>query len=121
MPAALHPNHVVATTMCSEPRGCHNHVVSDAGTRRALGPPEAVDTNLKGTFLASQAVEWGRHGITVNAVAPAFIRTPDTEPALSDPQFRAGVIERIAALHRIGEPAEVADVVVFLASPCFRR
>lgn len=63
------------------------------------------------------AVEWGQHGITVNAVAPTFIRTPGTEPALSDPQFRADVIERIAALHRIGEPPEVAGVVVFLASP----
>jgi NAD(P)-dependent dehydrogenase (short-subunit alcohol dehydrogenase family) len=63
------------------------------------------------------AVEWGRHGITVNAVAPTFIATPGTESALSDPEFRADVIERIAALHRIGEPAEVAGVVVFLASP----
>src|ERR1700684_3747930 len=63
------------------------------------------------------AVEWGGHGITVNAVAPTFIRTPGTEPALSDPEFRADVIERIAALHRIGEPIEVAGVVVFLASP----
>jgi NAD(P)-dependent dehydrogenase (short-subunit alcohol dehydrogenase family) len=63
------------------------------------------------------AVEWGRHGITVNAVAPTFVRTPGTEPALSDPRFRADVIERIAALHRIGEPIEVAGVVVFLASP----
>jgi NAD(P)-dependent dehydrogenase (short-subunit alcohol dehydrogenase family) len=59
----------------------------------------------------------GQHGITVNAVAPTFIRTPGTEPALSDPRFRADVIERIAALHRIGEPIEVAGVVVFLASP----
>jgi NAD(P)-dependent dehydrogenase (short-subunit alcohol dehydrogenase family) len=63
------------------------------------------------------AVESGQHGITVNAVAPTFIRTPGTEPALSDPQFRADVIERIAALHRIGKPIEVAGVVVFLASP----
>jgi NAD(P)-dependent dehydrogenase (short-subunit alcohol dehydrogenase family) len=63
------------------------------------------------------AVEWGRHGITVNAVAPTFIRTPGTEAALADPRFRADVIERIAALHRIGEPPEVAGVVVFLASP----
>jgi NAD(P)-dependent dehydrogenase (short-subunit alcohol dehydrogenase family) len=63
------------------------------------------------------AVEWGQYGITVNAVAPTFIRTPGTEPALSDPQFRMDVIERIAALHRIGEPIEVAGVVVFLASP----
>ena len=63
------------------------------------------------------AIEWGQYGITVNAVAPTFIRTPGTEPALPDPQFRADVIERIAALHRIGEPVEVAGVVVFLTSP----
>jgi len=63
------------------------------------------------------AVEWGRHGITVNAVAPTFIRTPGTEEYLSVPQNRADVLERIAALHRIGEPMEVAGAVVFLASP----
>lgn len=63
------------------------------------------------------AVEWGKHNITVNAVAPTFIDTPGTAPALADPQFRAEVIERIAALHRIGEPREVAGAVVFLASP----
>jgi NAD(P)-dependent dehydrogenase (short-subunit alcohol dehydrogenase family) len=63
------------------------------------------------------AVEWGPYNINVNAVAPTFIRTPGTEPALADPEFRAEVVERIAALHRIGEPVEVAGAVVFLASP----
>jgi NAD(P)-dependent dehydrogenase (short-subunit alcohol dehydrogenase family) len=63
------------------------------------------------------AVEWGQYGISVNAVAPTFIRTPGTEPELSDPAFRAEVEERIAALHRIGEPDEVAGAVVFLCSP----
>jgi NAD(P)-dependent dehydrogenase (short-subunit alcohol dehydrogenase family) len=63
------------------------------------------------------AVEWGPHGITVNAVAPTFVRTPGTESVLADPRFHADVVERIAALHRIGEPIEVAGVVVFLVSP----
>ncbi|HZQ05646.1 MAG TPA: SDR family oxidoreductase [Anaerolineae bacterium] len=63
------------------------------------------------------AVEWGKYNITVNAVAPTFIRTPGTAEALSNPAFRADTIERIAALHRIGEPMEVAGAVVFLASP----
>ena len=63
------------------------------------------------------AVEWGQHGINVNAVAPTFIRTPGTAPALSDPAFSADVVERIAALHRVGEPVDVAGAVVFLASP----
>jgi NAD(P)-dependent dehydrogenase (short-subunit alcohol dehydrogenase family) len=53
----------------------------------------------------------------VNAVAPTFIYTPGTEAALSDDSFKADVIERIAALHRIGDPMEVAGAVVFLASP----
>ena len=56
-------------------------------------------------------------GIRVNAVAPTFIHTPGTEGALADPTFRQDVIDRIAALHRIGEPIEVAGAVVFLASP----
>ena len=63
------------------------------------------------------AVEWGKYNITVNSVAPTFVFTPGTEGALADPAFRADVIERIAALHRIGEPMEVAGAVVFLASP----
>lgn len=63
------------------------------------------------------AVEWGPLGITVNGVAPTFVHTPGTTAALSDPEFEKEVTERIAALHRIGEPAEVAGAVVFLASP----
>jgi NAD(P)-dependent dehydrogenase (short-subunit alcohol dehydrogenase family) len=63
------------------------------------------------------AVEWGKYNITVNAVAPTFIRTPGTESALANDEFRAETIERIAALHRIGEPMDVAGAVLFLASP----
>src|SRR5438876_579282 len=63
------------------------------------------------------AVEWGQYGITVNAVAPTFIRTPGTEGALADPAFREDVLERIAGLHRVGEPMDVAGSIVFLASP----
>ena len=61
------------------------------------------------------AVEWGKYNIRVNAVAPTFIHTPGTESA--DQVVSSNVIERIAALHRIGEPMEVAGAVVFLASP----
>jgi len=63
------------------------------------------------------AIEWGQHGINVNAVAPTFIRTPGTAAVLSDTRFYADTVERIAALHRIGEPMDVAGAVVFLASP----
>jgi len=62
------------------------------------------------------AVEWGKNNVRVNCVAPTFIATDGTEAMLARPDFHAEVIERIAALHRIGEPREVADAVVFLAS-----
>ncbi|PZE60483.1 3-oxoacyl-ACP reductase [Curtobacterium sp. MCPF17_047] len=61
------------------------------------------------------AVEWGQYGIRVNAVAPTFIETDGTAPALSDAAFRTDTVERIAALHRIGQPEEVAAAVTFLA------
>jgi NAD(P)-dependent dehydrogenase (short-subunit alcohol dehydrogenase family) len=63
------------------------------------------------------AVEWGELGVRVNAVAPTFIETDGTAPALADPRFRADTLERIAALHRVGMPHEVAAAVTFLASP----
>lgn len=62
------------------------------------------------------AVEWGPSNVRVNCVAPTFFRTDGTADMLGDPKFHADVIERIAALHRIGEPAEVSGAVVFLAS-----
>lgn len=62
------------------------------------------------------AVEWGVHNVRVNCVAPTFFRTDGTAEALSDPAFKADVLERIAALHRLGEPDEVAGAVVFLCS-----
>jgi NAD(P)-dependent dehydrogenase (short-subunit alcohol dehydrogenase family) len=62
-------------------------------------------------------VEWGKYNINVNAVAPTFVHTPGTEDYLANADARAEVIDRIAALHRIGEPIEVAGAVVFLASP----
>ncbi len=61
------------------------------------------------------ALEWAKYNITVNAVAPTFIKTPGTEKWLDDPDFKQSVIDRIP-LGRIGAPLDVAQPVVFLAS-----
>lgn len=98
--------------------GCIINMGSQAGF--AALPTESVYCMTKAGIshlTKCLAVEWGKYNIRVNAVAPTFIHTPGTESALADPEFRADVIERIAALHRIGEPVEVAGAVVFLASP----
>ncbi len=62
------------------------------------------------------ALEWAPYHINVNAVAPTFIETPGTEKWLDDPDFRQSVKDRIP-LGRVGDPMEVAQPVVFLASP----
>jgi NAD(P)-dependent dehydrogenase (short-subunit alcohol dehydrogenase family) len=62
------------------------------------------------------AFEWAPHNVTVNAVAPTFIWTDGTRPALADEEFHRRTLARIP-LGRIGEPMEVAGAVVFLASP----
>jgi len=62
------------------------------------------------------ALEWAPHGVTVNAVAPTFIRTPGTAERLDRPEFLADVLGRIPA-GRVGDPMDVAGAVIFLASP----
>jgi len=104
--------------MIRQKRGCIVNMSSQAAF--AALPTESVYCMTKAAIshlTKCLAVEWGKHNIRVNAVAPTFIRTPGTQECLSNPTFRADVEERIAALHRIGEPMEVAGAVVFLASP----
>ncbi len=61
----------------------------------------------------SMAAEVAARGVTLNCIAPGFVRSPMTD-ALNETQ-RDGLIERIPA-GRIGEPADIAGAAVFLAS-----
>ena len=62
------------------------------------------------------ALEWGKHHINVNGVAPTFVRTPGTVKWLENDSFRTDLLNKIP-LGRVGEPVDVAGAVVFLASP----
>jgi NAD(P)-dependent dehydrogenase (short-subunit alcohol dehydrogenase family) len=62
------------------------------------------------------ALEWGPRGVTVNAVAPGFIRTTVNAEALDRPEFVEDVIARIP-VGRAGTTTDVAAAVLFLASP----
>ncbi|HVO03420.1 MAG TPA: SDR family oxidoreductase [Candidatus Cybelea sp.] len=90
---------------------------SQAGSVALKGEPIYCMTKAAIDHLTRcLANEWGPYGITVNAVAPTFIWTDGTRPALSDPEFLKRTVARIP-LGRIGEPREVAGAVVYLASP----
>jgi NAD(P)-dependent dehydrogenase (short-subunit alcohol dehydrogenase family) len=82
-------------------------------------PRHAAYSASKGAVIALTkvlALEWGRYGVTVNSVAPTFIRTPGTAERLDRPEFLADVLERIP-VGRVGTTADVAGAVLYLASP----
>lgn len=62
------------------------------------------------------ALEWSARGVTVNAVGPTFIHTPGTADRLDNPDYLAGVLERLP-IGRVGSIADVAGAVIYLASP----
>jgi glucose 1-dehydrogenase/3-oxoacyl-[acyl-carrier protein] reductase len=75
-----------------------------APTKRAI---EALTANV--------ALELAPHGIRVNCVHPGLIDTDMTAWVMKDPETLPNILDRIA-LHRAGQPEEVAKVVAFLAS-----
>ena len=62
------------------------------------------------------ALEWAAQGVRVNAVGPTFVETPLTKVTLAQPAIRDDILRRIP-LGRLGTPEEVANAVLFLASP----
>ena len=67
-------------------------------------------------FTRAAAKELGGRGITVNAVAPGFIADTPFHATFSSPESQRAMVAQAAAA-RAGEPADVAAVVAFLASP----
>lgn len=98
-------------------RGGWGRIVSLSSIAGVIGNPGQTNYSAsKGGIIAfskSLAKEVGSRGITVNAVAPGYIRTQMTD-VLPD-EVKNKFVELIA-LRRPGEPEEVAEVVAFLAS-----
>jgi 2-deoxy-D-gluconate 3-dehydrogenase len=61
------------------------------------------------------ANEWAKHDINVNAIAPGYMATDNTEPLRKDPKRGPAILERIPA-GRWGRPEDLKGAVVFLAS-----
>jgi glucose 1-dehydrogenase len=62
------------------------------------------------------AIELAPFGITINSIAPGAIETPINRALLSDPVKLSELMQNIP-LHRLGRPSDVAEAVVFFASP----
>ena len=101
----------VVRQMLSKRKGRIINMASLSGLKGV--PGQANYAAAKGGLIAatrSLANEVGRKGITVNAVAPGFIRTDMTE------DLNQAELTKMIPLNRFGEAEEVADLVAFLAS-----
>lgn len=70
-------------------------------------------------FTRAMAIEWARWNITVNAIAPGWIRTELIAHLLQDQEKLSRYLKNIP-LRRLGEPEEVAPMVAFLCSDLAR-
>ena len=61
------------------------------------------------------ATEWAKHGITVNAISPTFVDTPQVASLLADPVFKGRIVDRIP-LKRVGETRDLVGPVLFFCS-----
>lgn len=85
-------------------------------THVRTGSPYGMTKAALHQLTRNLAAEWAIDGIRVNAVAPWYIRTQRSEPALADSDYLDEVLDR-TPLRRIGEPEEVAAAIAFLCLP----
>ncbi len=107
----------VARSMVERGHGRVINLSSQAGLvgirRHAIYSASKGGVNMLTRVLA---LEWGQYGVTVNAIAPTFVRTPGTAERLDDPAFAADVLAQIP-VGRFGSTTDVAAAVLYLASP----
>lgn len=80
------------------------------------GTPYAATKAAMNQLTGNLACEWGLEGIRVNCVAPWYINTELARQVLKDETYLKSVVEK-TPMGRVGEPEEVAGLVVFLCLP----
>ncbi len=86
--------------------------MAGSATIGAYNISKAADLQL----VRNLAVEYGRHNVRVNAIAPGVIRTDFARALWEDPEAEAA-LARANPMRRIGEPDEIAGAAIFLAAP----
>jgi len=116
--SALLPTQAAVRKMIESGRG--GRVLHLSSVRGQLGIDNGFSAYVaaKGALDAltrQQATEWAKHAITVNALSPTFVKTPQVEDLLADDAFREGLYKRIP-LGRIAEVDDVVGAVLLLCS-----
>lgn len=90
-----------------------------SGLSRPSVAPYAASKAAVANITRGMAVDWARHGLNVNGIAPGYFATELNEALLKDDKFNAW-IETRTPMGRWGQPEELGGAVVFLASEAAR-
>ena len=114
----LLPTQAAARAMIAGGRGGRVLHISSVRGQLGINNGYLAYVAAKGAINAmtrQQATEWAKHGITVNAIAPTFVATPQVESLLADETFKANLLARIP-LNRIAETDDLVGAVLFFCS-----
>jgi NAD(P)-dependent dehydrogenase (short-subunit alcohol dehydrogenase family) len=95
------------------------NIASSAGTVARPGIAHYAASKAALIMLTKVlAIEWAEHDIRVNAIAPGLVETPGVSALLGTEERRKEHLRKLdkIPMYRTGEPREIADAVVFLAS-----
>jgi gluconate 5-dehydrogenase len=82
----------------------------DAGYSAYVAAKGAIDS-----LTRQWATEWAKHSITVNAISPTFVDTPQVAMLLDDPEFKAKLVSRIP-IGRVGQTIDLMGAVLLFCS-----
>ncbi|HVS47592.1 MAG TPA: SDR family oxidoreductase [Candidatus Dormibacteraeota bacterium] len=114
----VHPTQAAVKAMITGKRG--GRVLNISSVRGQLGIDAGYSAYVaaKGAINAltrQWATEWAKYGITVNAISPTFVDTPQVATLLQDPVFKAKIVDRIP-LKRIGLTQDLVGAVLLFCS-----
>jgi NAD(P)-dependent dehydrogenase (short-subunit alcohol dehydrogenase family) len=104
--------------MLAQESGSIINTASMSGIISNTPQPQAAYNASKAAVIMltkSLAGEWARRGVRVNSISPGYIGTEMTKLGMSNPDWHKEWLH-LTPMGRVGEPREVASVVVFLAS-----
>ena len=114
--SVFHVGQAVARHMIARGRG---RIINIASVQTALArpgiAPYTATKGAVGNLTKGMATDWGRHGLTCNAIAPGYFDTPLNAALVADPEFDAWLKKRTPA-GRWGKVDELKGACIFLAS-----